>query len=198
MPRRLIPSTALALAAGLLLTACGGDPEFRTRDITDALPELEFELQRAPGETTVTEADFEDKVVAMFFGYTHCPDYCPATLNKLAAVIDGLDNDLAEDLRVVFVSVDPQRDSPEQLARYVGGFGDQFVGLRGDWDTLRDLTRHYRTTFSHGEPDENGFYEVTHSTATFIFGRNGESRLLAGEDTPVRDLEHDLRILLEE
>lgn len=197
MRQRLIRRALLAAAAAVLLSACEAEPEFRNREISGALPDLEFELARAPGETRVTEEDFEDRVVALFFGYTHCPDYCPMTLAKYAAALDGIDDGLADDLRVLFVSVDPERDTPEKLARYVGGFGDRFVGLSGDLDTLREVTKRYRTTFSHGEPDDNGFYDVSHGTATFIFDRDGEIRFLARDDTPVEDLEHDLRILLE-
>lgn len=192
----LIRRTILPVTAALLLAGCGGDPEFKLRDVSGALPDLRFELERAPDGVAMTEADFEDKVVALFFGFTNCPDYCPLTLAKLAAALDGMNGDLAEDVRVLFVSVDPDRDSPERLARYVGSFGSGFVGLSGDLRTLRGVTRRYRTTFGYGEPDENGFYDVSHSTATFIFDRNGELRLLAREDVPVDDLEHDLRLLL--
>jgi len=200
MDRWAAPMTVLRwivpLALVLALAACADEPEFRNRDVSGALPDLEFELERAPDETPVTEADFENKVVALFFGYTHCPDYCPLTLGKFAGALDGIDDELADDARVLFVSVDPERDPPERLARYVESFGPQFVGLRAGRSTLRDLTRRYRTTFSHGEPDDNGHYDVSHSTAAFIFDRDGEIRMLARDDAPVEDLEHDLRILL--
>jgi len=181
----------------LFVAACSDDPEFRSRDISGALPDLEFTLEQAPEERKVTEADFEGKVVALFFGFTHCPDYCPLTLAKFAGALDGIEEELAQDMRVLFVSVDPERDTPEQLAQYVSGFGERFVGLRADRSTLRDVTRRYRTTFSHGEPDENGHYDVAHGTATFVFDRSGEVRFLARDDAPVDDLEHDLRLLLE-
>ncbi len=188
---------ALVLAA-LLLAACADDPEFETRDISGAMPDLGFELERAPGETVVTEEDFAGNVVALYFGFTHCPDYCPLTMAKIAGALDGMDDALAKDVTVLFVSVDPERDAPDQLARYLSGFGEQFVGLRGERPALREITRRYRTTFSHGEPDANGNYDVAHSTALFIFDRSGEIRLLAREDVAVADLENDLRILLEQ
>ena len=190
--RRVLPG----LAAALLLAACGGDPEMRTQDISGSLPDLEFELERAPDEATVTEADYADRVVALYFGFTHCPDYCPLTMARVGAALDGIDDELAEDMRVLFVSVDPERDTPEQLAQYVSGFGEQFEGLRADRATLREVTKRYRTTFSHGEPDENGNYEVSHGTALYVFDRDGEVRLLAREDEPIDDLQHDLEALL--
>lgn len=197
MQARAMKRVAPALFAAILLASCSPDPEFHNRDVSGALPDLEFELQRVPDGERVTQEDFDDKVVALFFGFTHCPDYCPLTLAKLAGALDGIDGELADDVRVLFVSVDPERDTPERLARYVGGFGDRFVGLRAERSTLRDLTRRYRTTFSHGEPDDNGHYDVSHSTATFIFDREGRIRLLARDDTPLDELEHDLRLLLE-
>jgi protein SCO1 len=182
----------------LVIAGCSDDPELRNRDVSGALPDLEFTLEQAPDEQVVTEEDFEGNVVALFFGFTHCPDYCPLTLAKFAGALEGIEGDLGRDMRVLFVSVDPERDTPEQLARYVSGFGERFVGLRADRSTLRDLTRRYRTTFSYGDPDENGHYDVSHGTATFVFDRNGEVRFLARDDVPIDDLEHDLRLLLEQ
>lgn len=198
MPTRINLRTFAVIVVTAMLVACAEDAEFQTRDISGAMPDLGFELQRAPDGTRVTEADFAGDVVALYFGFTHCPDYCPLTMTKLAGALDGIDDELAEDMTVLFVSVDPRRDSPERLARYVGGFGEQFVGLRGDRQALRAITRRYRTTYSHGEPDANGNYDVAHSTALFIFGRSGEIRLLAREDVAVEDLENDLRILLQQ
>ncbi len=194
--RRAAPALAGALAA-VILVACGTDPELRTQDISGSLPDLELALERAPEETPVTEADYEGKVVALYFGFTHCPDYCPLTMARVGAAIDGIDPDLSDDVRVLFVSVDPERDAPEQLARYVSGFGEQFEGLRGDRRTLREITRRYRTTFSYGEPDEHGNYEVAHGTALYVFDREGEARLLARDDEPIDDLQHDLEVLLD-
>lgn len=198
MPISITGRHLVLVLAVLMLAACGRDPDFETRDISGAMPDLAFELERAADQSAVTEADFADNVVAMYFGFTHCPDYCPLTMTKLAAALDGIDDELADEMTVLFVSVDPERDSADRLARYVGGFGDHFVGLRGERKALRDVTSRYRTTFSHGEEDDNGNYDVSHSTALFIFDRNGEIRLLAREDVAVADLEHDLRILLEQ
>lgn len=193
---QILRTAALLLATLIVAVACTDEPEFQLRDITGAMPDLEFQLERAPDGRIVTQDDFDGQVVALFFGFTHCPDYCPMTMARFAAALDGLDEDETRDIRVLFVSVDPQRDTPEVLARYVGTFGPEFVGLRGEHDTLRSLTRRYRTTFSYGEPDEHGFYDVSHGTAAFLFDRNGEIRVLARESDPVDELEHDLRVLL--
>lgn len=188
----------LVLMLAAMLVACEAEPEFRNRDIKGAMPELSFELQRAASGKKVTADAFDGQVVALFFGYTHCPDYCPQTMSKYAAALDGIDDSIADDMRILFITVDPERDSPERLARYVGGFGDRFVGLWGERPTLREVTKRYRTTFSHEKPDSKGNYEVSHGTASFVFDRSGEIRLLVRDDVPVADLEHDLRILLED
>ena len=104
----------------------------------------------------------------------------------------------ADDVRVLFISVDPERDTLEKLAQYVDAFGERFVGLRGSIPRLRDLTKRYRVTFSHGEPDEQGFYDVSHSTAAFIFDREGEIRLLARSSSSIDAIAGDLERLVNE
>lgn len=184
---------ALVLAA-LALSACAEEHSWNLRDITGVMPELQFQLTRAADGETVTEDAYEGKVTVLFFGFTHCPDVCPLTMSKFAGALDGMDG--ADDVRFLFVSVDPERDTLEVLRRYTGGFGDRFVGLRGEIATLRDLTKRYRVTFSHGEADEEGHYDVSHSSAAFIFDRDGDIRLLARQDASVEDIRADLEHLV--
>lgn len=181
-------------AAVLMLPACAEEQSWNLRDITGVMPELQFELTRAADGETVTQDTYQGKVTVLFFGFTNCPDVCPLTLSKLAGALDGMDH--ADAVRVLFVSVDPERDTPEVLRRYTGAFGEQFVGLRGDIPALRELTKRYRVTFSHGEPDEHGHYDVSHSSAAFIFDRDGDVRLLARHDAPVEQLRADLEQLV--
>lgn len=188
------PGRPLIAAVALVLSACGGEQSWNLRDISGVMPELELELTRAADGETVTQETYEGRVTVLFFGFTNCPDVCPLTLSKFSRVLDGMDD--ADAVRVLFVSVDPERDTPEVLRRYAGAFGEQFVGLRGDIPTLRDLVKRYRVTFSHGEPDEHGYYDVSHSSAAFIFDRNGDIRLLARQDDSVDDIRADLEHLV--
>lgn len=181
-------------AAALLLAACAEEHSWNLRDISGVMPDLQFELTRAGDGETVTQADYEGNVTVVFFGFTNCPDVCPLTMSKFSGALDGMDG--ADDVRFLFVSVDPERDTPEVLERYTSSFGEQFVGLRGDIPTLRELTKRYRVTFSHGEPDDNGYYDVSHSSAAFIFDRDGDVRLLARQDDSVDEIRTDLERLV--
>lgn len=181
-------------AAALALAACSSETDWNLRDISGVMPDLQFELMRAADGESVTHEAYRGKVTVVFFGFTNCPDICPLTLSKFAGALDDMDG--ADDVRFLFVSVDPERDTPEVLERYTGSFGEQFVGLRGDIPTLRELTKRYRVTFSHGEPDDNGHYDVSHSSAAFIFDRGGDIRLLARQDDSVDDIRTDLRHLV--
>jgi len=194
MPLKRITVPLLIALFGL--AACGQQQaDFRLRDITGLMPELEFELTRAADEQRVTAADYEGRVSVVFFGFTNCPDICPMTLARFKAALEQLPQDRADQVRVLFVSVDPKRDTPEKLAAYVGSFGNRFVGLRGPQSELREITKRYRVTYGYGEPDESGYYEVSHSSAGFVFDREGDIRLLIRGDDPIDDIAHDLKIL---
>jgi len=135
--------------------------------------------------------------VLIYFGYTHCPDVCPLTLQRLKHAIAAL-GDGANQLRVLFVTVDPRRDSLAVLKRYTEFFGPQVLGLRGDQDELRRLTKMYRVTYGYDKPDAKGNYEVSHSSAVYVFDRSGEARLLIRPDDTVKAIATDLRRLVAE
>jgi len=184
------------LVAALALTACNGpDIEWAGTDVTGVMPELEFDLTSETTES-VTAADWTGTPTLVFFGYTHCPDVCPGTMQALSQAIEQLPEDDRDDLAVLFVSVDPERDTPEQLDAYTAFFGPQFVGLTGTEPQLRDLAKRYRTTFGYDEPDENGFYAVSHSSAVYGFDRNGEARVLLRSNLPTDRITADLERLL--
>lgn len=191
MPRLLIP----ALAA-LTLTACSGqDIDWVGTDITGVMPDLEFELISETSEA-VTATDWSGTPALVFFGYTHCPDVCPGTMQSLAQAIEDLPEAKRDDLAVLFVSVDPERDTPEQLDAYTAFYGPQFVGLTGTEPQLRDLAKRYRTTFGYDEPDENGFYAVSHSSAIYGFDSEGRARVLLRGNLPTDRIAADLERLL--
>lgn len=183
----------LLLTVALLIGGCSDSRDWALKELTGLMPSLAFELQNTAGETVHADA-FEGQVVALFFGFTNCPHICPMTLAKLNYAMDRMDEG-AEDIRVLFVTVDPERDSPQALEEFVSRFGDQFVGLRGNDDQLIRVTKRYRTTYSRGEPDANGDYPVTHSSAVYIFDRDGQVRLMAREDDSVDEIAADLEQL---
>ena len=192
---RSIRRSALALALlGLAITACGtSGPPFALQSVSGLLPRLQFQLTDQ-NDRPVTAQDYRGKVVLLYFGYTNCPDACPTTLTTLAAVMHRL-GPQAANVRVLFVSVDPQRDTSLVLKRYVGFFGPQFVGLRGDDAEITTLTQRYRVAYHHEPPDRNGYYAVDHSSAIFIFDTAGRARLLAQEGDGAQMIAQDLRRL---
>lgn len=186
----------LVVAVMLSLAACSDDSSWRTKSIDGVLPDLAFELTSESGET-IGAADFRGRVTAMFFGYTSCPDVCPVTLAKLRDAIVRMPEDTRDGVSVLFVSVDPARDTPDVLRAYTDAFGPQFVGLTGSEAVLRALTKHYRATFSYDAPGPNG-YLVSHPSAVYVFDRRGRARLLVREIDLPDAIAHDLQRLIED
>lgn len=185
-----------ALLSGILWLAGCSDPAWQTKDISGLMPPLEFELISEEAEP-VSEADYAGEVTLLFFGFTHCPHICPATLANLAAISGELGEAAQDDLQVLFVSVDPDRDDPATLQEYTDAFGPEFTGLTGDEEALEALTRRYRVTYGYGKKDDAGNYDVSHSNAVFAFNRNGEAQLLIRENDPKEAIIADLNRLLE-
>lgn len=169
---------ALLIAGAVSLTGCGTGtpPAGQLKDITGMMPALEFDMTSETG-AKVTAQDFRGAPVLLYFGYTSCPDVCPTTLAMVRAALADL-GARGGNVHVLFVTVDPSRDTTTKLATYLGYFGPQFVGLTGDDASLKQLTKRYRVGYSVGTPDANGNYEVTHSSAVFIFDDKGEARYL--------------------
>ena len=188
----------IAFVSGLLLlSACHRGPPWATKDITGLMPNLAFTLTEANSDTTVEAKDYRGRVLLVFFGYTHCPDVCPLTLSRIKNAVAKLGTE-AQQVRVLFVSVDPNRDSVQELKRYTAYFGPQFVGLRGSQAALHALTKMYRVTYGYDKPDAQGNYSVSHSSAVYIFDRMGEARLLVRPEDPVSAISNDLKRLLAE
>lgn len=187
-------------AAGALLALAGfagctaPQPPFGLQNVTGLLPALQFKLTNQDGRPVSAE-DFRGKVVLLYFGYTSCPDVCPLTLSVLERAVETLRSS-ASKVRVLFVTVDPARDTAPVLKRYVSAFGPEMVGLRGDDAALVDLTRRYRVAFHREAPDAHGYYAVDHSSAVFIFDRDGHARLLAEESAGAERIAADLRRLI--
>jgi protein SCO1/2 len=185
---------ALALCAWL--AACGGgDKPWHATDITGAMPKLQFRMQRANDATIVSEQNYRGRVVILYFGYTHCPDVCPATLANLSAVLDRLDTQ-AYDVAVLFVTVDPDRDTQPVLAKYVHGFARQVEGLSGPPNGLLALTRRYRVLYSVTKDSPGRPYAVMHSNSVFFFDRAGSARLVTTTTDDIAGITEDVKRLL--
>ncbi|MDT0634800.1 SCO family protein [Spectribacter hydrogenoxidans] len=193
MPRRHL--IALSLGASLLAACSGGEPEWNGHDIAGVMPDVAYELTNESGEV-VTEAAQADHPRLMFFGYTYCPDICPITLARIQAALQQLPAAQRDEVRVLFVSVDPDRDDPARLRDYTSGFGDQVIGLTGSQKQLKALHKRFRVTYGYGEPDEDGFYLVSHSSAVFAFDRQGRARLLFNQDVTADQMAADLSRML--
>jgi protein SCO1/2 len=181
-----------------LLAACGqNEPPWGLRNISGLMPTLDFTLTEAGDGATVHGTDFRGKVVLLYFGYTHCPDVCPTTLSLLSHAVKALGAN-ADQVRILFVSVDPARDTLAQLKTYAAAFGPEVVGLRGNADELEAFTRRYRVSYGYGKPDSRGAYEVSHSSAVYVFDREGEIRLLIGSTDSAPTITGDLQRLLAE
>jgi protein SCO1/2 len=204
-------STGIALALGALgvfggLAGCdkGTSPaadgtaggSFRAVDITGADYAQELGLPDADGKVR-TLAEFRGKVVVVFFGFTHCPDVCPTTLAEIATVRQALGADGAR-VQAVFVTVDPERDTPELLRSYVGGFGTDFVALRGTPEQTAALARSFKVFYAKAPGKTPDTYTVDHTAGSYVFDTRGRVRLFTRYGTGVEALTADLRRLLAE
>jgi protein SCO1/2 len=186
-----------ALALCLLVAACGdSDKPWHSTDITGAMPKLAFRMVRANDGQVVTADAYRGRVVILYFGYTHCPDICPTTLANLSEVLKRLDT-RAYEVAVLFVSVDPDRDTLPVLGAYVRGFAKQIDGLSGPPNGLMALTRRYRVLYSVTKDSPGHPYEVMHSNSVFFFDRSGRARLVTTSTDNIGAITEDVERLLE-
>ncbi|MHB8495983.1 MAG: SCO family protein [Casimicrobiaceae bacterium] len=157
------------------------------------MPDLKFTMTDDRGRV-VGGQDYRGEMPLLFFGYSHCPDECSATLARLAQAVASMKASSA-DVRILVVTVDPQRDTESRLHSYLGSFGPEFVGLRGTPSELAALANRYRVTYSVRKLDAGGDYEVTHSDAVSVFDRTGRAPLLIRPEDPVSAIAADLERL---
>lgn len=193
----------LLMAAGLVTGLLAMPPRARawySTEIAGSLPALAFNMARATDGKEVNATAYKGKVTLLYFGYTSCPDVCPTTLLNLTMALKKL-GPLADDVRVLFVTVDPERDTLQVLKQYTSAFAPQTVGLRGTADQLAELAKRYRVAYSVNPATRDHPYEVTHSSAVYVFDRIGEARLLvsglATENPNLDGVADDLRTLIE-
>ncbi|WP_158803393.1 SCO family protein [Acidisoma sp. L85] len=190
----LVPSMALAAP----LVACDQAPPWHDIDVSGTSPSLSFTLRRAPDGKLVTQADMRGKIVMLYFGYTFCPDVCPLTLQNVNQALTRL-GPAASEIRFLFVTVDPNRDSLNVLGQYMSLFGPNFVGLRGTPDQLARLAQRYRVAYSVTPPGNGHGYEVIHSAVIYVFDQSGAAKLLvpsmASQTPDIDGLAEDLQRL---
>lgn len=140
-------------------------------------------------------ADFKGKAVVVFFGYTQCPDVCPTTMIEMAAVMKEL-GPLADKIQVLFVSVDPERDTPELLSKYVPSFDPRFLGLVGDKTATEKVAKEFRVFYQKAAGKEAGSYTVDHTAGSYVFDPQGRLRLFVRHGQGPAPIAHDLKLLL--
>lgn len=191
--------SAALVVMTLALAACSYSTpkeKFQASDVTGARWGREFHLVDPAGAPR-TLADYRGKVVMLYFGYTNCPDACPAALAKMAQAINQLGPD-GKQVQGLFVTLDPARDTSEVLAQYVPSFNPTFVGLSADAATIAATAKEFKVFYEVQKPDAQGFYTVDHSSGIFVFDSQGRLRIFMGANIWVDAMVHDLKLLLGE
>jgi protein SCO1 len=203
---RTLVSLSLCVLLGVLLAGCasplpGATTAEEPNQGTPVEPPValtDFTLPSSRDGAPLSLSDLAGTPTLLFFGYTFCPDVCPLTLSEMKRTKELLGADGAR-LNVVFVSVDPARDTPEVLARYVTTFDPSFIGLQGDEATLRRIGKEYGLYYKQNTPEgTSAAYLVDHSAASYLIDGNGQLRMLYGYGTPPDVLADGVRTLLAE
>jgi protein SCO1/2 len=187
----------LAFAVVSMVAGCHtGQTSFQSTDITGADFGKAFSLTDHDGRQRSLD-DFRGKVVVMFFGFTHCPDVCPTTLAELAGAVKRLGPE-GEKVQVLLVTIDPERDTPEILARYVTAFNPGFLALRGNANETARVAKEFKVIYQKvaGTREEN--YAMDHSAGSYIFDRQGRLRLYVGYGRGADVFAHDIDLLLKQ
>jgi protein SCO1/2 len=188
-------SVVLLALSAVLCAACSPDaPKFRSTDITGADFGKQLALTGHDGKPR-TLADFRGGAVVLFFGYTHCPDVCPTTLVEMAEVMKKLGKD-AERVQVLFVTLDPERDTQEVLAQYTPAFDPRFLGLYGDAPATQRAAKEFKIFYEKRPGSTPSAYTVDHSGQSYVIDPQGQLRLFTRHDRIAQDLAEDLRTLL--
>jgi protein SCO1/2 len=192
--RTLVQSLALG-ATVALVAACSPDkPQFRAIDITGAEYARDFKLTDHNGQPRSIK-DFAGKVVVVFFGFTQCPDVCPTALAELAEVKRALGKD-GDKLQGIFVTVDPERDTPEVLKGYMANFDPTFLALRGTPEQLAAMAKDYKVYYKKVDGKTPTSYTMDHSAGSFVYDTQGRIRLYTRYGSGAQALADDIRLLL--
>lgn len=208
-----MPVWGAAAVLALALSACGGDGStggkapgsgtagaprveaFKAVDVTGARHAQRLEGLVDPQGRERSLAEFRGKAVLVFFGFTQCPDVCPTTLAEAAEAVQLLGPD-ADRVQVLFVTLDPARDSPEVLSKYASSFDPRFIALRGDEARTREVAQHFKVFFEKVPGRAAGSYTLDHTAASYVFDPQGRLRLYVRHGQGAQALAHDLALLL--
>ena len=187
----LLVIIGVVMAIVLLLP---GDDTFRGTVYDPALQAPEIALTRADG-STFRLSEQKGDVILLFFGYTFCPDVCPLTLSELRTVNEEMGEDAGR-VQVVFVTVDPERDTPDQIEKFVSVFNPSFIGLSGSIEELQPVWQDYGVYREVDEVSSSAAgYLVNHTARVYVIDRDGNLRLSYSFGTPTEDIVHDLKLL---
>ena len=192
------PILTATLAVALLAGCTEAPKKFNAMDVTGADWGKNYSLPDLSGKT-VTSADFQGKVTALFFGFMYCPDACPTHLTKMGELKKLLGKD-ADKLQLVFITVDPERDTPEKLKQYLQSFDPTVVGLRGTLAETEAVAKDFRVFYkkvpTKDTPKDPMSYTIDHTTFTYLFDTKGQLRLVVPHDLAVDKIAADVRHLL--
>jgi protein SCO1/2 len=183
------------ITCSLLLAACDSGPKFKSTDISGVDYGRSFELTDHNGRPRRLE-DFRGKALVVFFGFTQCPDVCPTTLADVAEALKKLGPEDAKRVQVLFVTVDPERDTPDLLQKYVTAFDPNFLALYGDAAATQRTAKEFKVYYEKRKQGDS--YTVDHSAQTYVIDPQGRLRLFVRQERITSDLPDDLRILLKE
>ena len=192
--KRLFSLCCFAVMA-FLLTACQpGGEKFVNTDVTGLEYAKDFALTDHNGKPR-SLADFKGKAVVVFFGYTQCPDVCPTTMSEMANVMQAL-GDQADKVQVLFVTIDPARDTQAILAQYVPAFDKRFLGLYGDQAATEKVAKEFKVFYQKVPGKTEGSYTMDHTAGSYVFDPKGHIRLFIKHGQGTEPILHDLKILL--
>jgi protein SCO1/2 len=167
---------------------------FKNTDVTGLDYAKDFTLTDHNGKLR-TLADFKGKAVVVFFGYTQCPDVCPTTMAEMAGVMKEL-GPLADKVQVLFITVDPERDTPELLSKYVPAFDPRFIGLTGDKAATEKVAKEFKVFYQKVPGKQPGSYTMDHTAGSYVFDPQGRIRLFIRHGQGPEPIAHDLKLLL--
>jgi protein SCO1/2 len=193
---RLLRTCFLLISAAFFVSCSQDALKFNNVDITGSKSfGKDFSLVDHHGQQRQL-ADFKGKVVVMFFGYTQCPDVCPTTMNEMQGVMELMGKD-ADRVQVIFVTVDPERDTLNLLAQYVPAFDKRFLGMRPDsTESLKKVTKDFKVFYSKVSGASPGSYTIDHTAGSYVFDADGELRLFLRHQQGAQLIAEDLKKLL--
>lgn len=201
---------AMVAAAALLLTGCAASDEpaftvasptqtgpFKGTTLDKAMPKPDVTLTDTAGKPFNVATDTKGKVVALYIGYTHCPDVCPTTMADLSVAMSSLPKDVAQDVDVVMITSDPDRDTPKRLGKWLGSFSYDAIGLTGSYPKIQQAAQDVGVFLEPPKKNADGSITVEHGAQVILFGPDDTSDLIFTSGFAAEDVAHDLQTLVQ-